>query len=205
MSATTAATSPALTDREWRGVRGTEIAAVFQDPASYLNPSLRVGHQLAEVLRVRTGRPRREAKRAAIELLDRLGLQRPDVVYGQYPSQLSGGMLQRVLVAIALAGEPDLLIADEATTALDVTIQAEVLDVLAEVQATPGSRCSSSPTTSPWWPRCATTCTSCSTAASSSTGRPATCSPTSASRTRGASSRATSRSAWSTSATEAVA
>ncbi len=128
----------ALTDREWRGVRGTQIAAVFQDPASYLNPSVRVGHQLTEVLRVRMGRRRRDAKRAAIELLDRLGLQRPDVVYGQYTSQLSGGMLQRVLVAIALAGEPDLLIADEATTALDVTIQAEVLDVLAEVQRDTG-------------------------------------------------------------------
>jgi ABC-type glutathione transport system ATPase component len=121
-----------LDERAWRRLRGSSIAAVFQDPASYLNPSIRVGHQLGEVLRVRAGLRRRDAKRRAIELLEQLGLHRPELVYGQYASELSGGMLQRVLLAIALAGEPDLLIADEATTALDVTVQAEVLDVLAE-------------------------------------------------------------------------
>ncbi len=124
----------ALSEREWRSIRGSEIAAVFQDPASYLNPSIRVGHQLAEVLRVRTGLDRRGAKRRSIELLERLGLHRPELVYGQYSYELSGGMLQRVLLAIALATEPSLLIADEATTALDVTIQAEVLDVLTELK-----------------------------------------------------------------------
>lgn len=127
-----------FTDREWRGLRGTDLAAVFQDPASYLNPSIRVGHQLAEVLRVRVGLRRRDAKRRAIELLEQLGLRRPELVYGQYTNELSGGMLQRVLLAIALAAEPDLLIADEATTALDVTIQAEVLDLLTERQQTTG-------------------------------------------------------------------
>src|SRR6185436_4893051 len=125
-----------LTDSQWRGLRGTDLAAVFQDPASYLNPSIRVGKQLAEVLRVRVGLARREAKARAIELLEQLGLHRPALVYEQYTSELSGGMLQRVLLATALAAEPDLLIADEATTALDVTIQAEVLDVLTERQET---------------------------------------------------------------------
>jgi peptide/nickel transport system ATP-binding protein len=127
-----------LPARDWRAIRGSEIAAVFQDPASYLNPSIRVGHQLAEVLRVRTGLRRRDAKQRAIELLAQLGLHRPELVYGQYTFELSGGMLQRVLLAIALAAEPRLLIADEATTALDVTIQAEVLDVLSELQQRTG-------------------------------------------------------------------
>jgi len=127
-----------LTDRQWRGLRGTDLAAVFQDPASYLNPSIRVGKQLAEVLRVRVGLGRRQAEQRAVELLARLGLHRPELVDRQYTSELSGGMLQRVLLAIALAAEPDLLIADEATTALDVTIQAEVLDLLTELQQTTG-------------------------------------------------------------------
>ena len=127
-----------LTDSEWRGLRGTDLAAVFQDPASYLNPSIRVGKQIAEVLRVRVGLGRKEAKQRALELLEQLGLRRPELVYGQYTNELSGGMLQRVLLATALAAEPDLLIADEATTALDVTIQAEVLDVLTELQETTG-------------------------------------------------------------------
>jgi ABC-type glutathione transport system ATPase component len=127
-----------LTDRQWRGLRGADLAAVFQDPASYLNPSIRVGHQLAEVLRVRMDLRRRDARRRALELLEQLGLHRPELVYGQYTNELSGGMLQRVLLAIALAAEPELLIADEAMTALDVTIQAEVLDVLTELQRTTG-------------------------------------------------------------------
>jgi ABC-type glutathione transport system ATPase component len=127
-----------LSPREWRAIRGSEIAAVFQDPASYLNPSIRVGQQLGEVLRVRTGMSRRDAKRRATDLLEQLGLHRPDLVYGQYSFELSGGMLQRVLLAIALAAEPRLLIADEATTALDVTIQAEVLDVLTELRQRSG-------------------------------------------------------------------
>jgi peptide/nickel transport system ATP-binding protein len=128
----------ARSERAWREARGTKVAAVFQDPASYLNPSIPVGRQLAEVLRVRVGRRRREARRTAVELLAQLGLHDPGRVYDQFPFELSGGMLQRVLLAIALAGEPELLIADEATTALDVTIQAEVLDLLAELRAQRG-------------------------------------------------------------------
>ena len=127
-----------LPERDWRRLRGGEVAAVFQDPASYLNPSIRVGQQLSEVLRIQRGLGRRAAKAAAVESLERLGLRRPEAVYRQYPSELSGGMLQRVLLAIALAGEPTLLIADEATTALDVTVQAEVLDVLADLRAESG-------------------------------------------------------------------
>ncbi|MBY0690229.1 ABC transporter ATP-binding protein [Microbacterium marinilacus] len=127
-----------LSERQWRGVRGARISAVFQDPASYLNPSIRVGRQLDEVHRVRVGLSRRAARAASVAALARLGLVDPERVYLQYPFELSGGMLQRVLLAIALAAEPELLIADEATTALDVTVQAEVLDLLAELRATTG-------------------------------------------------------------------
>jgi peptide/nickel transport system ATP-binding protein len=120
--------------RGWQKLRGTSIAAVFQDPGSYLNPSIPVGRQLAEVLRVKTGLRRRAAVDRAIELFESMGLRRPELVYTQYPHELSGGMLQRVLIAIALSENPQLLIADEATTALDVTVQAEVLDVFAELR-----------------------------------------------------------------------
>jgi peptide/nickel transport system ATP-binding protein len=127
-----------LSERDWRRVRGTRISAVFQDPASYLNPSIRVGRQLDEVFRVRLGHSRRAARVASVAALARLGLVDPERVYTQYPFELSGGMLQRVLLAIALAAEPELLIADEATTALDVTVQAEVLDLLADLRITTG-------------------------------------------------------------------
>jgi peptide/nickel transport system ATP-binding protein len=117
-------------EREWRRVRGTHIAAVFQDPASYLNPAIPVGAQLEETLRVTAGLPRRQAKERARELLDDLGIRRVDLVLRQRVAHLSGGMLQRVLIAMALAADPAVLIADEATTALDVTVQAELLDLL---------------------------------------------------------------------------
>ncbi|AEA23983.1 ABC transporter ATP-binding protein [Pseudonocardia benzenivorans] len=123
-----------LDERGWREYRGTRIGAVFQDPASYLNPSIGVGAQLAEVLRVRVGLGRRAARDRAVELLADMGLRDPARVYRQYPFELSGGMLQRVLIAVAISAEPDLLIADEATTALDVTVQAEVLDLLADLR-----------------------------------------------------------------------
>jgi peptide/nickel transport system ATP-binding protein len=120
----------------WNGLRGTQLAAVFQDPASYLNPSLTVGHQLAEQLRVKGGMGRSAAKARSVELFDEVGLRQPADVFHQYPHQLSGGMLQRVLIAIAISLEPDLLIADEATTALDVVIQAEILELLRRLRAT---------------------------------------------------------------------
>jgi peptide/nickel transport system ATP-binding protein len=120
----------ALSRREWNAVRGRRIGAVFQDPASYLNPSLTVGRQLAEQLRVGGGLSRPGAHARAVELFAAVGLHRPAELYHQYPHELSGGMLQRVLIAIAVSCEPELLIADEATTALDVVIQAEILELL---------------------------------------------------------------------------
>jgi peptide/nickel transport system ATP-binding protein len=119
-----------LSRRRWEAVHGTRIGAVFQDPASYLNPSLTVGRQLAEVLRVKTDADRHTARTRTLEMFATVGLHDPERVWGQYPTELSGGMLQRVLIAIAISCDPALLIADEATTALDVTIQAEILALL---------------------------------------------------------------------------
>ncbi|MCX5415117.1 ABC transporter ATP-binding protein [Streptomyces sp. NBC_00059] len=127
-----------LTPRQWTDLRGTTVGAVFQDPASYLNPSIRVGAQIAEVIRVKKGVKRREARRQSLELLRAVRLRDPELVHSQYTYELSGGMLQRVLIAAAIAVEPRALIADEATTALDVTVQAEILDLLAELRERTG-------------------------------------------------------------------
>ncbi|MFT4229079.1 MAG: ABC transporter ATP-binding protein [Microbacterium sp.] len=121
-------------DAVWRGIRGSRIGAVFQDPASYLNPAIRVGAQLEEVLRVTGGVPRRQTRERARELLDGLGLRDVDLVLRRRVGELSGGMLQRILIAMALAADPAVLIADEATTALDVTVQAELLDLLRDLR-----------------------------------------------------------------------
>jgi ABC-type dipeptide/oligopeptide/nickel transport system ATPase component len=123
----------ALPDGEMRRVRGARIGLIFQEPMTALDPVMRVGDQIAEALTVH-GRPRRTATARAIELLDAVRI--PDAARRarDYPHQLSGGMRQRVMIAIALACEPSLVIADEPTTALDVTIQAEVLDLLRELQ-----------------------------------------------------------------------
>ncbi|MDP9256220.1 MAG: ABC transporter ATP-binding protein [Actinomycetota bacterium] len=119
-----------LTRRQWEDVRGRRIGAIFQDPTSFLNPSLTVGSQLAEVLRVKGGLERGDARRRAVELLDLMGIHHPEYVYDQVPAQLSGGMLQRVMIAIAVSCDPELVVADEATTALDVTTEREVIDLL---------------------------------------------------------------------------
>jgi ABC-type glutathione transport system ATPase component len=124
-----------LSTREWTGLRGSTISAVFQDPASYLNPSLTIGSQVAEVLQVKLRLRRRAARHRAVELLDSVRL--PDV-YRRYPHELSGGMLQRALIATAIAAGPRVLIADEATTALDVTVQSEILDLLADLRDNTG-------------------------------------------------------------------
>ena len=123
-----------LSRRGWERLHGTGIGAVFQDPSSYLNPSLTVGSQLTEVLRVKQRLPRRQAHREAIELFTLVGLRQPERVFHQVPAELSGGMLQRVMIAIAISCGPRLLIADEATTALDVTIQAEIIELLRELR-----------------------------------------------------------------------
>jgi peptide/nickel transport system ATP-binding protein len=122
-----------LSQRQWEQVHGSQIGAVFQDPASYVNPNLTVGSQLAEVLRVKQRLNRRAARQRALELFDAVGLRQPDRVFHQIPAELSGGMLQRVMIAIAISCDPRLLIADEATTALDVTIQAEVIELLRQL------------------------------------------------------------------------
>ncbi|MFJ5228692.1 ABC transporter ATP-binding protein [Kitasatospora sp. NPDC088391] len=127
-----------LDARGWQRVRGSRLGAVFQDPGSYLNPALTVGRQLAEPLRVRDGLSRSAARRRAVELFDSVGLRDPEAVYDRYPHELSGGMLQRVLIAVAVSGDPELLVADEATTALDTVVQAEVLDLLARLRAERG-------------------------------------------------------------------
>lgn len=124
----------AAPEREWRSVRGTRIGAVFQDPASYLNPAIPVGAQVEETLRVTAGVPRSQTRARARELLDDLGIRRVDLVLRQRVAELSGGMLQRVLIAMALAADPAVLIADEATTALDVTVQAELLELLSRLR-----------------------------------------------------------------------
>jgi ABC-type glutathione transport system ATPase component len=123
-----------LPEERLTALRGSTISAVFQDPASYLNPSIQVGRQIAEVIRVKKGFGRRAARDRAVELLTAVRLRDPELVYGQYPHELSGGMLQRVLIAAAIAADPRVLIADEATTALDVTVQAEILDLLADLR-----------------------------------------------------------------------
>jgi peptide/nickel transport system permease protein len=124
----------AFDERQWRKIRSTRVGAVFQDPASYLNPSLSVGRQLSELLRVKGGKDRKEARRRSIELFDMVGLREPDRVYHQIPSHLSGGMQQRVMMAMAISCDPDLLVADEPTTALDVKTQGEILALLRELR-----------------------------------------------------------------------
>ena len=124
--------------KQWTELRGAIISAVFQDPASYLNPSIQVGPQIAEVIRVKKKVSRREARDRVLELLRSVQLRHPERLYGQYTYELSGGMLQRVLIAAAIAADPKVLIADEATTALDVTVQAEILDLLADLRERTG-------------------------------------------------------------------
>ncbi|GAA3388143.1 ABC transporter ATP-binding protein [Cryptosporangium minutisporangium] len=127
-----------LSAADWTRLRGSTISAVFQDPASYLNPSMRVGAQIAEVIKVKKGLSKRAARRRAIDLLAAVHIRNPALVYEQYTYELSGGMLQRVLIAAAIAADPTVLIADEATTALDVIVQAEILDLLADLRERTG-------------------------------------------------------------------
>jgi oligopeptide/dipeptide ABC transporter ATP-binding protein len=120
---------------EMRRVRGTEIGIVFQEPMTSLNPVLTVGAQIAERLRVHAGIGQRQALRRTVEMLERVRIPEPQRRAANYPHQMSGGMRQRVMIAMALACGPKLLIADEPTTALDVTIQAQILDLMRNLQA----------------------------------------------------------------------
>jgi oligopeptide/dipeptide ABC transporter ATP-binding protein len=119
-----------LSDRELRRIRGAEIAMVFQDPMTSLNPVLTIGRQLREAIETHLGLERKKAEARAVELLEQVGIPSARSRIGDYPHQFSGGMRQRAMIAMALACEPKLLIADEPTTALDVTIQAQILDLL---------------------------------------------------------------------------
>ncbi|WP_326639731.1 ABC transporter ATP-binding protein [Streptosporangium sp. NBC_01755] len=122
-----------LTEAEMRRLRGGRIGFVFQDSTTSLNPTLTVGYQVAESLRIHRGRSKRTARAETIDLLDRVGLPEPARRFGSYPHQLSGGQRQRVAIAMAIACKPKLIIADEPTTALDVSVQGQILSLLSEL------------------------------------------------------------------------
>ena len=123
-----------MPEREMRRRRGSDVAMVFQDPTRSLNPTMRIGHQITEAVRLHAEVGARGAHDRAVELLTMVRLPAPERRFVEYPHQLSGGMRQRVMIAIALAGAPRLLIADEATTALDVTTQAQIMELLTELR-----------------------------------------------------------------------
>ena len=123
------------TSRQWNGIRGARVAMVFQDPMTALNPMHSVGWQVAECLRLHGKLSRASARRRAVELLEMVGLPQPDQLARRFPHELSGGMRQRVVIAMAIANEPDVLIADEPTTGLDVTVQAQILETLRSIRS----------------------------------------------------------------------
>ena len=123
-----------LTEKEMQQVRGKDIAMIFQDPMTSLNPTMTIGNQIMEGLIKHQGMSKADARKVALELIDLVGIPNPEARLKQYPHQFSGGMRQRVVIAMALACNPKLLIADEPTTALDVTIQAQILELMKDIQ-----------------------------------------------------------------------
>ncbi|GFM31913.1 ABC transporter ATP-binding protein [Desulfovibrio subterraneus] len=128
-----------LTEKEMRSVRGNDISMIFQEPMTSLNPVFKVGEQVAEVIRLHRTADRKSAWNEAVELLRKVGIPAPERRAEEYPHQMSGGMRQRVMIAIALACSPKLIIADEPTTALDVTIQGQILDLMKDLSQSTGS------------------------------------------------------------------
>ncbi len=123
-----------LPEKEMKKIRGNRISIIFQDPMTSLNPTYTIGHQLMEAILLHTDRTKKEARERALEMLRLVNINEPEKRLRQYPHELSGGMRQRVGIAMALACEPDILIADEPTTALDVTIQAQILELMQDLQ-----------------------------------------------------------------------
>lgn len=128
-----------MSEKEMHGIRGKQITMIFQDPMTALNPVMTVGRQIEEVVELHEHLSKHEAKKRAEEMLEMVGI--PAGRYGEYPHQFSGGMKQRVVIAMALACNPDLLLADEPTTALDVTIQAQVLDLMRKLNKEKDTSC----------------------------------------------------------------
>ncbi len=128
-----------MSEKEMQNIRGNDIAMIFQDPMTSLNPVYKIGRQVGEGLRLHRGYSKKEALDRAVELLRLVGIPNPEKRVNEYPHQFSGGMRQRVMIAMALACDPDILIADEPTTALDVTIQAQIIELMQEMQQKNGN------------------------------------------------------------------
>lgn len=128
-----------LKEKEMRQIRGNSVSMIFQEPMTSLNPLFTVGQQIIEAVRLHRGHSRRDAREHAVDMLRKVGIPRPEAIIDEYPHQLSGGMRQRVMIAMSISCSPELLIADEPTTALDVTIQAQILDLIRRLNEEQGT------------------------------------------------------------------